>query len=221
MIVFNLCVTASCPDDSLIALIPCTSLSVEAVDGRPLGTGRITHVIQKLHMRTRALHCETIHFYVLHAPHTPVIQGLPWLRTHDPHLQWTTGQIISWSENCFSKCPTTVQPLPVRSITQPWEEPVSSNLPVMYHDLAEAFSKVKATRLPPHRENDCAIELIPGSLPPRGRIFPLSQPETEAMQKYIEEELTKWFIRPSTSPVSAGFFFVKKKDGSLRPCIDY
>lgn len=41
------------------------------------------------------------------------------------------------------------------------------------------------------------------------------------MQAYIDEELTKGFIRPCTSPASAGFFFVKKKDGGLRPCIDY
>lgn len=41
------------------------------------------------------------------------------------------------------------------------------------------------------------------------------------MRQYIEEELVKGFIRPSTSPASAGFFFVQKKDGGLRPCIDY
>ncbi|KAI2665884.1 Transposon Tf2-6 polyprotein [Labeo rohita] len=41
------------------------------------------------------------------------------------------------------------------------------------------------------------------------------------MNTYIQEELAKGFIRPSTSPASAGFFFVKKKDGGLRPCIDY
>ncbi len=52
-------------------------------------------------------------------------------------------------------------------------------------------------------------------------MFPLSQPESKATKAYIEEELTKGFIRPSTSPASAGFFFVKKKDGGLRPCIDY
>ncbi|KAI2643799.1 Transposon Tf2-9 polyprotein [Labeo rohita] len=41
------------------------------------------------------------------------------------------------------------------------------------------------------------------------------------MNSYIQEELAKGFITPSTSPTSAGFFFVKKKDGGLRPCIDY
>ncbi len=41
------------------------------------------------------------------------------------------------------------------------------------------------------------------------------------MDKYIKESLNAGLIRPSSSPAGAGFFFVKKKDGSLRPCIDY
>ncbi len=85
-----------------------------------------------------------------------------------------------------------------------------NRLPSVYHDLSEAFSKTKASRIPPHRTNDCAIDLVPGTTPAKGRVFPLSQPETEAMRKYIEEELAKGFIRPSTSPASAGFFFVQK-----------
>ncbi len=96
-----------------------------------------------------------------------------------------------------------------------------SDLPMEYQDLTEAFSKSKASQLPPHQSNDCAIDLLPGAMPTRGRVFPLSQPESEAMKAYIEEELAKGFIRPSISPASAGFFFVKKKDGGLRPCIVY
>lgn len=41
------------------------------------------------------------------------------------------------------------------------------------------------------------------------------------MDEYIKEELDQQDITPSTSPASAGFFFVEKKDGGLRPCIDY
>ncbi len=41
------------------------------------------------------------------------------------------------------------------------------------------------------------------------------------MRTYIEEELAKGFIVPFKSPASAGFFFVKKREGTLRPCIDY
>lgn len=41
------------------------------------------------------------------------------------------------------------------------------------------------------------------------------------MKEYIETSLKAGLIRPSSSAASAGFFFVTKKDGSLRPCIDY
>ena len=41
------------------------------------------------------------------------------------------------------------------------------------------------------------------------------------MRNYVSESLASGIIRPSSSSVAAGFFFVAKKDGSLRPCIDY
>ncbi len=41
------------------------------------------------------------------------------------------------------------------------------------------------------------------------------------MEEYIEEALQQGYIRPSTSPAAPSFFFVAKKDGDLRPCIDY
>ena len=96
-----------------------------------------------------------------------------------------------------------------------------SNVPSDYVDLAEVFSKQRATTLPPHRAYDCAIDLQPGSIPQRGSLYSLSIPESKAMKEYIEDALANGFIRPSTSPAGAGFFFVKKKDGGLRPCIDY
>ncbi|KAK3517125.1 hypothetical protein QTP86_004013, partial [Hemibagrus guttatus] len=88
-------------------------------------------------------------------------------------------------------------------------------------ELQEVFSKTKATQLPPHRPWDCAIDLLPNAMPPKSKIYPLSRPETQAMEDYIKEALSSGFIRPSTSPAAAGFFFVEKKDGELRPCIDY
>ena len=41
------------------------------------------------------------------------------------------------------------------------------------------------------------------------------------MEKYLAESLAAGIICPSSSPASAGFFFMGKKDGTLRPCIDY
>lgn len=139
---------------------------------------------------------------------------MPWLRLHNPHISWKEEQ---WDPTCFGQCLKRINPLPVHTTLLKETTFDIPDIPQEYYDLLDVFSKAKASQLPPHRSSDCAI---PGSTPPRGRIFPLSQPESEAMRNYIEEELAKGFIRPSTSPESAGFFFVKKKDGGLRPCIE-
>ncbi|KAL0173533.1 hypothetical protein M9458_029501, partial [Cirrhinus mrigala] len=188
-----------------------------SLDGRPLGTGRIEHTTGDLTLHTEPHHKETIRFFIITSPRTPLILGYPWLHQHEPTISWSEATITHWSSRCQPHCsqPTT------RPTASPEIHNPKSIIPDEYQDLLEAFSTIKATHLPPHRVGDCAIDLIPGAIPPRGRVFPLSQRESEAMNKYIQEELAKGFIRPSTSPASAGFFFVKKKDSGLRPCIDY
>lgn len=66
-----------------------------------------------------------------------------------------------------------------------------------------------------------AINLLPRAAPPHGRLFPLSAEETTQMEAYISEVLDQGFIQPSTSTALAGFFCAKKKEGTLRLCIDY
>ncbi|KAK3571043.1 hypothetical protein QTP86_001290 [Hemibagrus guttatus] len=90
-----------------------------------------------------------------------------------------------------------------------------------YTDFEGVFSQERASHLPEHQEWDCAIDLLPNTSLPKGRIYPLSLPESKAMEDYIEGALAAGHIRPSTSPAAAGFFFIEKKDGGLRPCIDY
>ncbi|KAL0199859.1 hypothetical protein M9458_003046, partial [Cirrhinus mrigala] len=185
----------------------------EALDGRPLGEGSVQSITETIRMHIGALHKESIQFYTIQSAHHKLILELPWLRKHDPHIEWREGRLLQWGDFCQKNCISTIQPI-VRRAPAPSEADVeTAKLPAMYHDLRLAFSKTKATQLPPHRPIDCAIELLPGQSPPKGRIFPLSQPESLAMNEYIREELAKGFIRPSTSPASAGFFFVKKKDG--------
>ncbi|KAG5263850.1 hypothetical protein AALO_G00269340, partial [Alosa alosa] len=106
-------------------------------------------------------------------------------------------------------------------LSTPQHCPDISNVPECYHGLREVFNKTKATSLPPHRPYDCAIDLLPGTAPPKGHLYSLSPPERKAMEDYIRDSLAAGLIRPSSSPAGAGFFFVGKKDGSLRPCIDY
>jgi len=99
----------------------------------------------------------------------------------------------------------------------------SSNLsavPEVYHDFADVFSKAKATMLAPHREYDLRINLE-GTSPLLGTVYSLSQTELGALRTFIDEHLSYGFIRQSTSAHGAPVLFVRKKDGSLRLCVDY
>ena len=101
------------------------------------------------------------------------------------------------------------------------ETPDLSNVSSKYHKFADVFSKTKAETLPPHCPYDLKINLEEGAQPPVGPIYSLSASKQEALKEFIEENLNTGFIRPISSPHSALVLFVKKKDGSLRLCIDF
>ncbi len=182
---------------------------------------RITHATKFVTLTLSGNHAEEICFLLIHSPTAPVVLGHTWLAKHNPHIDWALNSVLGWISFCLAQClGATFSPVMSCSVLQ--EEPVSlAGVPEAYHDLGAVFSKSRASSLPPHRPYDCAIDLLPGTSPPKGRLYSLSGPEREAMERYIHDSQVAGIIRPSSSPAGAGFFFVGKKDGSLRPCIDY
>ena len=77
------------------------------------------------------------------------------------------------------------------------------------------------TGLPPDREVEFTIDLIPRTEPISIPPYRVAPAELRELKAQLEELLSKGFIRPSISPWGAPVLFVKKKDGSLRLCIDY
>ncbi|GKF04250.1 putative reverse transcriptase domain-containing protein, partial [Tanacetum coccineum] len=75
--------------------------------------------------------------------------------------------------------------------------------------------------LPPAREIEFRIELIPGEIPIVKSSYRLAPSKMEELSGQLREIQDKGFIRPSSSPWGAPILFVKKKDGSFRMCIDY
>ncbi len=191
---------------------------VKALNGQSLPP--VTHSTTPVTLITSGNHTERIIFFLTDSPLAPVVLGHLWLTKHNPRIDWGQSSVSAWSESCYASClvstcsPVSCSPLQDEAVNL-------SNMPAEYHDLKEVFSKSRAASLPPHRPYDCAIDLVPGTSPPKGRLYSLSVPERGAMEKYIADSLAAKFIRPSSSPAGAGFFFVAKKDGSLRPCIDY
>ena len=98
------------------------------------------------------------------------------------------------------------------------------SLEVMNVAVVREFPDVFPEELPgllPHREVDFEIETIPGAAPISVAPYRMAPMELKELKKQLEELLEKGFVRPSTSPWGAPVLFVKKKDGSLRLCIDY
>ena len=94
------------------------------------------------------------------------------------------------------------------------------SIPDEYRDLERAFSEEEANKLPEHGRHDHRIN-TGESEPGFGPLYNLSVDELGVLREYIRDNLAKGFIRPSTSPAGAPILFVKKKDGTLRLCVDY
>ncbi|GJU83634.1 putative reverse transcriptase domain-containing protein [Tanacetum coccineum] len=75
--------------------------------------------------------------------------------------------------------------------------------------------------LPPPRQVEFRIELVPGAAPVARAPYRLAPSELKELSDQLKELSEKGFIRPSSSPWGAPVLFVKKKDGSFRMCIDY
>ncbi|GJS44031.1 putative reverse transcriptase domain-containing protein [Tanacetum coccineum] len=91
---------------------------------------------------------------------------------------------------------------------------------VMVRDFLRVFPD-DLLGLPPIREIEFRIELVPGALPVVKSPYRLSPFEMEELSGQLKELQDKGFIRPSSSPWGAPVLFVKKRDESFRMCIDY
>ena len=75
--------------------------------------------------------------------------------------------------------------------------------------------------MPPDRDIEFIIELLPGTAPIAKRPCRMGVNELEELKKQIKELQEKGFIHPSSSPWGAPVIFVDKKDGTQRMCVDY
>ena len=99
--------------------------------------------------------------------------------------------------------------------------PLTEQIPKDYHEFLDVFDEKKADRFPESRPWDHKIELKEGFQPKSFKSYNLTGEEQEELDRFLKDNLDKGYIRPSQSPMATPFFFVKKKDGKLRPCQDY
>ncbi|KAA0063211.1 hypothetical protein E6C27_scaffold205G00190 [Cucumis melo var. makuwa] len=87
--------------------------------------------------------------------------------------------------------------------------------------FAEVVFRDDLSGLPPDREIEFTIELLPGTAPISQAPYRMAPSELKELKMQLQELVDKGYIRPSVSSWGAPVLFVKKKDGTLRLCIDY
>ena len=93
------------------------------------------------------------------------------------------------------------------------------NIPVI-REFPDVFPE-ELPGVPPKREVDLSIDVVQGTTPISRAPYRMTPTELKELKTQLQELLEKGFIRPSVSPWGEPVLFVKKKDDTLRMCIDY
>jgi hypothetical protein len=180
-------------------------------------------------------------FFLTNLGDHKLILGYPWFAAVQPKIDWLRGWlnhsqlplIIRSFDAARAKflprttTPTRTERDPILIARIEWPGPSRQDtpkpsIPAQYQRHHKVFSEQAAQRFPEPRIWDHAIELkpdAPSSIP--GKVYALTQLEQEELKKFVQEHVKKGYICPSKSPYAAPFFFIKKKDGKLRPVQDY
>jgi hypothetical protein len=94
-------------------------------------------------------------------------------------------------------------------------------VPPEYHEYLDIFDEDKTNRFPDTRPWDHKIGMKSRFERKSFKMYNLTPEEQIELDKFLKENLDKGYIKPLQSPMASPFFFVKKKDGKLRPCQDY
>nr|AAG24792.1 pol protein [Colletotrichum gloeosporioides] len=174
-----------------------------------------------------------------------LVLGMPWLEKNNPRIDWRTGQLHWDNDNlvpeqpckdqasnrvtkqgtvkryiCYLKAKeATSQTLKTTDLNRK-DDPLLS-IPEEYRVYERLFAAELETGLPEHTSFDHEIPLKEGKEPRFNKIYGLNPTEMKALDKYLEENLKKGYIRESTSPAGSPILFVPKKNGKLRLCVDY
>ncbi|PIL27957.1 hypothetical protein GSI_09901 [Ganoderma sinense ZZ0214-1] len=217
-------------------------------DGTENVNGRITHTCT-LRLRI-GNHEEERTFFVTQLDSHHVFLGHDWLKHHNPAIDWKTKDvqfnrcpdacdyIPEEGDRLFAlntitylrsrslhheiRAKTSVaMELAIQENAKKPKKTIEELVPQEYHTFLDVFREDSFDTLPEHRSWDHVIELLEPYKPYAGKVYPMTLTEQEALDAFLEENLRTGRIKPSQSPWAASFFFVKKKDGKLRPVQDY
>jgi hypothetical protein len=162
----------------------------------------------------------TTNMIVLKGQDIDVILGMNWLAQHKAILNTNlrTIRLSYGQEEVLLSIPVAI---PAKPCGRVYEAiiPEIQDIPVVC-ELPDVFPE-DLPGLPPERDVEFVIELKPGTTPISRRSYRMPPNELAEIKTQLQDLLDKEFIRPSSSPWGCPAIFVKKKDQTLRMCVDY
>ncbi|GJS63420.1 putative reverse transcriptase domain-containing protein [Tanacetum coccineum] len=143
-----------------------------------------------------------------------VIIGMDWLAKYQAVI--VCAEKIKYM---LKGCPVFLAHVTTKEIEYKSEKKRLEDVPII-QNFPEVFLE-DLPGLPPNRQVEFQIDLIPGVTPVSRAPYRLAPSKMKELSEQLKELSDKGFIRPSSSPWGAPVLFVKKKDGSFRMCIDY
>jgi hypothetical protein len=170
---------------------------------------------------------EDLPIFVTNLGRDQIILGLPWFQALEPTISWKQGELLG---NLNAKTNSKVFEINKTTLATSWaiqEEADKTRLsekdvPEQYKNYSDVFSKEKAKRFPPTREDDHQIkftENVPKYF--KADVYSLMIDQTTFLRKWLDKELDKGFIRPSKSPYPCLTFLIEKKNGDYRVVQNY
>ena len=237
---------AGCFVDKSWALDRCLQLSklmkpvpVLNVNGTRNQEGDITHYV--LLTVGVGKHTEKLWCAVTCLGKVPLILGHDWLKKHNPNIDWTTGDIKlsrcppkckSLMDMCFTKLisdkesqETWIRALKNHEskgdVDESTLEEAQKLVPCKYWDYLDVFLKSKSKHMLLRKPWDHGIDLKENFPLKKGQLIPLLVDKQKEVEAFLDDQLSKGYIRPSSSQQTSPVFFVPKKDGKKCMVQDY
>ena len=206
-------------------------------------------------------HLKTLTFHITKLAKWNLIVGKPWLKRHNPTINWTMNSATFTSGFCHAHClPTRTKTPPqitpetlwklgialishaalrvavrrpdaecfivammtlAAGITDPEIELAAKLVPPEYHDYLSVFSETEACALPPRHYVDHAIPLVDGGKRLFARMYSMSDANPMELKHWIEDNLSKSFIRASICSTASPLIIVRKPGSAPCICVDY
>lgn len=160
-----------------------------------------------------------------------LILGTPFLKDYQEYIDWSAPSFDSIPATLAS--PTFINNVEFRRLARSKDNRISlcqirfvgdtdkGVLPPEFQSYSDVVTNEPPGKLPPERSISHRIDTKPGTEPTARSPFNHSIKEEQLITKEVQKLIESGFIRPSSSPYSAPVLLIRKKDGSVRMCIDY